>query len=98
MKSVDTLIMDTTIRITDKTRDRLVEIGRKNESYDSCINRLIDEYGWLSEILTDEQWQMILGKRSGLIRDDRWKEIICNKSGKHWPYLNPYGDRFGDNP
>jgi hypothetical protein len=44
MQTVEAPIMDTTIRITDKTRDRLVEVGKKNESYDSCINRLIDEY------------------------------------------------------
>jgi len=51
MNSVEVPIMDTTIRITDKTRDRLVEIGRKNESYDACINRLIDENRKIGKLL-----------------------------------------------
>ena len=34
----------TTIRINNTTRDRLVELGKKNESYDTIINRLIDSY------------------------------------------------------
>ena len=32
----------TTIRINNSTRDRLVELGKKNESYDTIINKLID--------------------------------------------------------
>jgi len=65
MQSVEVPNMDTTIRITDKTRDRLVEIGRKNESYDHCINRLIDEHGWMRNVLTKEQSAKLLGKKSG---------------------------------
>jgi len=34
----------TTIKITRKTRSRLADIGRKNETYDIIINRLIDFY------------------------------------------------------
>lgn len=34
----------TTIRINKSTRDRLVEIGKKSESYDVIINRLLDEH------------------------------------------------------
>lgn len=34
----------TTIRIRKETRERLKRIGRKDESYDSILNRLIDEY------------------------------------------------------
>ena len=36
--------MDTTIRVSTDTRDKLVEIGKKNESYDSLILRLIEHY------------------------------------------------------
>ncbi len=34
----------TTIRVRKETRERLKQIGRKDESYDSILNRLIDEY------------------------------------------------------
>ena len=36
--------MDTTIRVSTDTRDKLVEIGKKNESYDSLILRLVEHY------------------------------------------------------
>jgi len=41
----------TQIRITFGTRGRLVEIGKKNESYDACINRLIDENRKMGKLL-----------------------------------------------
>ena len=34
----------TSIKIQMKTRDRLVELGKKNESYDTIINKLIDHF------------------------------------------------------
>ncbi len=34
----------TTIRIQTATRDRLVDLGKKNESYDTIINKLVDFY------------------------------------------------------
>lgn len=34
----------TTVTIAIPTRNRLVEIGRKNESYDEIINKLLDHY------------------------------------------------------
>ncbi len=33
--------MDTTIRISVETRDELVDLGKKNESYDTILKRLI---------------------------------------------------------
>ena len=33
--------MDTTIRVSLETKDELVELGRKNESYDTILKRLI---------------------------------------------------------
>jgi hypothetical protein len=44
MTNDDTIIEmpQTTIRINTSTRDRLVELGKKNESYDTIINKLID--------------------------------------------------------
>ena len=32
----------TSIKIQMSTRDRLVELGKKNESYDTIINKLVD--------------------------------------------------------
>lgn len=32
----------TTIQLTKKTRERLKSIGKKSETYDDIINRLID--------------------------------------------------------
>jgi hypothetical protein len=34
--------MITTIKISTETRDRLADMGKKSESYDTIVNRLID--------------------------------------------------------
>jgi len=34
----------TTIQLTKETRERLLEIGKKKETYDDLINRLIEFY------------------------------------------------------
>ena len=34
----------TTIQLTKVTRERLLEIGKKKETYDDLINRLVDFY------------------------------------------------------
>ncbi len=34
----------TTIQLNKRTRERLLEIGMKKETYDDLINRLIDFY------------------------------------------------------
>jgi len=36
--------MDTTLRVSTETRDKLVELGKKNESYDAIIERLIEHW------------------------------------------------------
>lgn len=36
---------ETTIAVKKKTRERLKKIGRKGETYDDIINRLIDTCG-----------------------------------------------------
>ena len=36
--------MLTTIKLDSKTRDRLVELGKKKESYDTILNRLVDHW------------------------------------------------------
>ena len=39
-----TALTKTSIQIEDKTRDRLKEIGKKGESYDTIIIRLLKEH------------------------------------------------------
>ncbi len=34
----------TTIQLSKRTRDRLLEFGKKRETYDDLLNRLIDFY------------------------------------------------------
>jgi hypothetical protein len=34
----------TTIQLTKRTREKLLEIGKKKETYDDLINRLIEFY------------------------------------------------------
>ncbi len=34
----------TTIQLTKETRDKLLEVGKKRETYDDLINRLIEFY------------------------------------------------------
>ncbi|MGD0079568.1 MAG: hypothetical protein ABSB80_02830 [Methanoregula sp.] len=34
----------TTIKIQTETRDKLADLGKKSESYDTIINKLIDFY------------------------------------------------------
>ncbi len=34
----------TTVKIQTATRDKLADLGKKSESYDTIINRLIDFY------------------------------------------------------
>ena len=34
----------TSIKIQMSTRDRLVDLGKKNESYDTIINKLVDSF------------------------------------------------------
>ena len=36
--------MKTTISIEETTRDRLADLGKKRETYDTIINQLIDEH------------------------------------------------------
>jgi hypothetical protein len=38
---VITDMSDTTLRVSVETRDQLVDLGKKNESYDTILRRLI---------------------------------------------------------
>lgn len=37
--------MITTIKIDSETRDKLKELGKKGETYDTIINKLISKWG-----------------------------------------------------
>lgn len=37
-------IMDTSIRVTVETRDKLIALGRKGESYDALLRKMIEVY------------------------------------------------------
>lgn len=41
---VEMPIMDTTIRVSLETRDKLISLGRKGESYDTLLKKMIDVY------------------------------------------------------
>ena len=47
--------MDTTIRISVETRDELVDLGKKNESYDTILKRLIQF--WQDNQEAVKQWK-----------------------------------------
>lgn len=47
--------MDTTIRISTETRDELVDLGKKNESYDTILKRLIRF--WQENPVAVKLWQ-----------------------------------------
>lgn len=44
MPSLHVSVPRTTIPLTMDTRDRLKALGRKGETYDELVNRLIDHY------------------------------------------------------
>ncbi|HEC86650.1 MAG: hypothetical protein J7L32_02335 [Thermoplasmata archaeon] len=48
---------NTTISITKETKDALLKIGNKGETYDSIIRRLIKKFIWKK---MDEKWNEIL--------------------------------------
>lgn len=48
---------DTTISVKKKTMWRLVELGRKGETYDALVNKLIDVY--LSEKMMKKEEQRL---------------------------------------
>jgi len=48
---------NTTISITKETKDALLKIGNKGETYDSIIRRLIKNFIWKK---MDEKWNEIL--------------------------------------
>lgn len=39
----------TSIRVDTETRDRLNEVGRRGESFDAIINRVLDEWAELKK-------------------------------------------------
>jgi len=48
---------NTTIAITQETKNALLELGTKGETYDSIIKKLIKRFAWKK---LDEEWNKIL--------------------------------------
>ena len=53
-KTTSNEMPQTSIKIQMSTRDRLVELGKKNESYDTIINKLIDFYQKTQNVKQDQ--------------------------------------------
>ncbi len=47
----------TSIRITKKTRERLARLGNKGETWDTLVNRLIDEVEKRKIVQPRSQWK-----------------------------------------
>lgn len=41
---LQTILAKTSIQLEEETRDKLKSIGKKGESYDTIINRLLKDY------------------------------------------------------
>jgi len=50
-------ITNTTISITRETKNALLELGTKGETYDSIIKKLIKRFAWKK---LDDRWNKIL--------------------------------------
>ncbi|KYK29534.1 hypothetical protein AYK20_05165 [Thermoplasmatales archaeon SG8-52-1] len=51
------LMTNTTISITQETKKALLELGKKGETYDSIIRKLIKRFAWKK---LDEEWNKIV--------------------------------------
>lgn len=43
-ETIESAMPKTTVKIEMTTRDRLAQLGRKNDSFDAIINKLLDEH------------------------------------------------------
>jgi len=50
---------NTTISITQETKNALLKLGTKGETYDSVIKKLIKRFAWKK---LDDEWNEILAK------------------------------------
>ncbi len=58
MVSIESMsLMATTVSLDEETKDMLQRLGRKGETYDDVIRRLIKEAGWTQ---LDDRWNEIL--------------------------------------
>lgn len=48
---------NTTISISNETRDALLKLGSKGETYDSIIKKLVKQFAWKK---LDNNWNQIL--------------------------------------
>lgn len=48
---------NTTISVTNETKKALLDLGKKGETYDSIIRKLLKRFAWRK---IDEEWNKIL--------------------------------------
>jgi len=58
---------NTTISITQQTKKALLELGKKGETYDNIIKKLIKRYAWKK---MDERWNKILAEDEFISLDE----------------------------
>ncbi len=61
--------MATTVSLDEETKEMLQHLGRKGETYDEIIRRLIEEAGWAN---LDDRWNEILESDEFISLDELW--------------------------
>ena len=51
------IMANTTISVTNETKKALLDLGKKGETYDLIIRKLLKRYAWKK---LDEEWNKIL--------------------------------------
>lgn len=59
--------MVTTVSLDEETKDMVQRMGRKGETYDDIVRRLIKDAGWAH---LDERWNEILDTDAFILLDE----------------------------
>ena len=60
-------MVNTTISVTQETKNALLKLGTKGETYDSIIKKLVKKFAWKK---MDEKWNRILETDEFIPLDD----------------------------
>lgn len=63
----DGIMANTTISVTKETKNALLELGTKGETYDSIIKKLIKRFAWKK---LDDEWNKILANDEFISLDE----------------------------
>ena len=61
------IMTNTTISVTQETKNALLELGTKGETYDSIIKKLIKRFAWKK---LDDEWNKILANDEFISLDE----------------------------